>query len=85
MELNFDIGTLVCVFALYGMWTFGKDMGRLICDVTLKVWKANKNTPNDELGMTTCPPTFSTSHESPNTPEKYETIAEWKVDSSEVR
>ena len=68
MELNFDIGTLVCVFALYGMWTFGKDIGRLICDVTLKVWKSNKNTPNDELGMTTCPPTFSTSHESPIDP-----------------
>jgi len=68
MELNFDVGTLVCVFALYGMWTFGKDIGRLICDVTLKVWKANKNIP----------------HESPNTPEKYDTIAEWKVDSSEV-
>ena len=41
MELNLDIGTIIMVFCLYGVWTFSKDIGHLICDVILKVWKAN--------------------------------------------
>ena len=41
MELNLDISTIIMVFCLYGVWTFSKDIGHLICDVILKVWKAN--------------------------------------------
>ena len=44
MQLNLDISTIILVFALYGIWTFSKDIGHLICDVILKVWKANKST-----------------------------------------
>ena len=48
MELNLDISTIIMVFCLYGVWTFSKDIGHLICDVILKVWKANNATTTIE-------------------------------------
>jgi len=48
MELNLDISTIIMVFCLYGVWTFSKDIGHLICDVILKVWKANNATATVE-------------------------------------
>ena len=48
MELNLDISTIVMVFCLYGVWTFSKDIGHLICDVILKVWKANNEKTESE-------------------------------------
>lgn len=48
MQLNLDISTIVMVFCLYGVWTFSKDIGHLICDVILKVWKANNEKTESE-------------------------------------
>ena len=48
MELNLDIATVAMVFCLYGVWTFSKDIGHLICDVMLKVWKANNEQTESE-------------------------------------
>ena len=48
MELNLDISTIIMVFCLYGVWTFSKDIGHLICDVILKVWKANNEKTESE-------------------------------------
>ena len=48
MELNLDISTIIMVFCLYGVWNFSKDIGHLICDVILKVWKANNEQAKSE-------------------------------------
>ena len=48
MELNLDISTIIMVFCLYGVWTFSKDIGHLICDFIVKFWKLNNEKDKPE-------------------------------------